>query len=56
MKIVDIFKKKEETKETGHFAEFFRSATPKEQVKILTKAAELANKDQRKLMSEVDAG
>lgn len=55
MKIMDIFKKKEKTKETGRFAEFFRSTPPKEQVKILTKAAELANKDQRKLMSEVGA-
>ena len=55
MKIPNIFKKKAEIKETGNFAEFFRNASPKEQVKVLTEAAKLANEDQRKLMREVGA-
>ena len=53
MKIFNIFKKKDETKENGNFAEFFRTASPKEQIKVLTKAAQMANEDQRKLMEEV---
>lgn len=55
MKILNIFKKKPENTENGNFAEFFRTASPKQQIKVLTKAAELANRDQRKLMEEVGA-
>lgn len=55
MKIFNIFKKKPENTENGHFAEFFRTASPKEQIEVLTKAAQLANEDQRKLMEEVGA-
>lgn len=55
MKILNIFKRKHENTENGHFAEFFRTASPKEQIKVLTQAAELANRDQRKLMEEVKA-
>ena len=53
MNILKFFKKAVNRDENGHFVEFFRSASPKEQIKVLTKAAELANRDQRKLMSEV---
>ncbi|MDE2038272.1 MAG: hypothetical protein KGI69_03575 [Patescibacteria group bacterium] len=55
MKIRDFFKKKPETKETGGFSEFFRTASPKEQIRVITEAAELANRDQRKLMEEIGA-
>lgn len=55
MNIFNIFRKKHENKETGLFADFFRNASPKEQVKVLTEAAKLANKDQRKLMREIGA-
>lgn len=53
MSILNIFKKKNQIRENGSFAEFFRTASPKEQIKVLTKAAKLANEDQRKLMEEV---
>ena len=56
MKILDIFKKKGGKEENGRFAEFFRTASPKEQIKVFTEAAKLANKDQRKLMEEVEIG
>ncbi len=55
MKILNIFKKKPETKENGNFAEFFRTASQKEQIEVLTKAAHMANEEQRKLMKEVGA-
>jgi hypothetical protein len=53
MKLSNIFKKKPVTKENGRFAEFFRSASPKEQLKVFTEAAKQANEDQRKLVEEV---
>ena len=55
MKILDIFKKKPEIKETSNFAEFFAHATSKQKIKVFTKAAELANKDQRKFLEKVGA-
>jgi predicted CopG family antitoxin len=55
MNILTIFKKKSKIKENGSFSEFFRTASPKEQIKVLTRAAEMANRDQRKLMEEVGA-
>ena len=55
MKILDIFKKKTKKADNGSFAEFFRTASAKEQIRVFTKAAELANEEQRKLMEEVTA-
>jgi hypothetical protein len=53
MNILKLFKKKPQIRENGSFAEFFRTASQKEQIKVLTQAARLANEDQRKLMKEV---
>ena len=55
MNIFNIFKKKPKISENSGFAEFFAHATPKEKVKVFTKAAQMANDDQRKLVEEVGA-
>ena len=55
MNLFKFFKKEPKVKENGNFAEFFLHATPKEKIEVFTKAAQLANEDQRKLMEEVKA-
>jgi len=53
--ILHFPQKKPPTTENGQFAEFFKNATPKEKIKAFTRAAQLANEDQRKLLEEVAA-
>jgi hypothetical protein len=50
MKTKKVLKKKPAIKENGSFSEFFRTASPEEMIKVITRAAEMANEDQRKTL------
>ena len=45
-----------DTKESGHFSDFFLRATIEKKKEVFTEAARRANMDQRKVLNQSDLG
>jgi hypothetical protein len=52
MKLLNLFKKPEQNKKTGKFAEFFLYAPEIEKKKVIRAAAQRANEEQRELIAK----